>query len=231
MTFDNEDLLGLETFNYTNESKPISYYEIEKELNETKSKIQQLEEKIEGLLRINTNNIICITTHKEYNFININCNNITFSYDTPLDTQQGFIVCIDDVKLYSKMYTFNNIIKFINQLKNIDTIHIDFRFPLPGNHRDSRIPSYFEEHFNMIKKLIEININITLNISITTISFPFHWLEDLFADIKIKNIQQIKIYYQNRQDMGNTKRLKEVLTQINKKIYKKIILNVCELNL
>ena len=222
-----------------------SYNEVEAELNETKSKIQLLEEKIEGLIQknIDTTKILCETNSKIQQLeeklqknksslisftdnsitkiIDINCSNITICYDSPYDTQNGFSLLLDNVKIYSKTYTFENIYKVINELKNIQNINFEWRFPLPDSFNKPKILDYFRWHFDIIKKIIEINNKVKINISFIT-NFPFEWLKYMLKDLYIDNILEIEILYSYHID--KTEYITEILKGLNKNLYSKIIL-------
>ena len=223
-----------------------SYNEIEGELNETKSKIQLLEEKIECLiqkdidmtkilcetnskiqeleekLQKNTSSLISFTHNSITKFIDINCSNITISYNTPFDTGNGFILLLDNVEIHSKIYTFEGIYKgiykLINELKNIQNINFEWRFPLPYNTKE--MPDYFRGNIDIIKKIIEINKRIKIIMSFTT-NFPFEWLKYMFKDINIDNILEIEIVYSYHID--KTEYITDIIKSLNKKINKKII--------
>ena len=221
-----------------------SYNEVEAELNETKNKIQLLEEKIEGLIQknIDTTKILCETNSKIQQleeklkknksslisftdnaitkFIDINCSNITICYDSPYDTQNGFSLLLDNVKIYSKTYTFENIYKVINELKNIQNINFEWRFPLPDSFNKTEILDYFRWHFDIIKKIIEINNKVKINILICS-NFPFEWLKYMLKDLYIDNILGIEILYSFHID--KTEYITEILKGLNKNLYSKII--------
>jgi len=221
-----------------------SYNEIEGELNETKSKIQLLEEKIECLiqkdidmtkilcetnskiqqleekLQKNTSSLISFTHNSITKFIDINCSNITISYITPFDTGNGFILLLDNVEIYSKIYTFEGIYKLINELKNIQNINFEWRFPLPDSFNTKEVPDYFRGHLDIIKKIIEINKRIKIIMSFTT-NFPFEWLKYMCKDINIDNILEIEIVYSYHID--KTEYITDIIKSLNKKINKKII--------
>jgi hypothetical protein len=221
-----------------------SYNEIEGELNETKSKIQLLEEKIECLiqkdidmtkilcetnskiqqleekLQKNTSSLISFTHNSITKFIDINCSNISISYITPFDTGNGFILLLDNVEIHSKIYTFEGIYKLINELKNIQNINFEWRFPLPDSFNTKEVPDYFRGHLDIIKKIIEINKRIKIIMSFTT-NFPFEWLKYMFKDINIDNILEIEILYSYHID--KTEYITDIIKSLNKKINKKII--------
>ena len=221
-----------------------SYNDIESELNDTKSKIQLLEEKIEGLiqkdinmtkllyetnskiqqleekLQKNTSSLISFTDNSPTKFIDINCSNITICYNSPWDTQTGFSLLLDNVTIYSKTYTFENIYKVINELKNIQNINFEWRFPLPDSFNKTEILDYFRWHFDIIKKIIEINKRIKIIMSFTT-NFPFEWLKYMFKDINIDNILEIEILYSYH--INKTEYITDIIKSLNKKINKKII--------
>jgi hypothetical protein len=221
-----------------------SYNEIEGELNETKSKIQLLEEKIEYLiqkdidmtkilcetnskiqqleekLQKNTSSLISFTHNSITKFIDINCSNITITYITPFDTGNGFILLLDNVEIYSKIYTFEGIYKLINELKNIQNINFEWRFPLPDSFNTKEVPDYFRGHLDIIKKIIEINKRIKIIMSFTT-NFPFEWLKYMCKDINIDNILEIEIVYSYHID--KTEYITDIIKSLNKKINKKII--------
>ena len=221
-----------------------SYNEIEGELNETKSKIQLLEEKIECLiqkdidmtkilcetnskiqqleekLQKNTSSLISFTHNSITKFIDINCSNITISYITPFDTGNGFILLLDNVEIHSKIYTFEGIYKLINELKNIQNINFEWRFPLPDSFNTKEVSDYFRGHLDIIKKIIEINKRIKIIMSFTT-NFPFEWLKYMFKDINIDNILEIEIVYSYHID--KTEYITDIIKSLNKKINKKII--------
>ena len=105
-----------------------SYNEIETELNETKNKVLLLEEKIDGLIKRDsdmttllhdfndkikeleekckktTTSLISFTDNSLIKFIDINCSDISIVYHSPYDTGNGFILTLDNTEIYSKMY-------------------------------------------------------------------------------------------------------------------------------
>jgi hypothetical protein len=216
-----------------------SYNEIEAELNKTNNRIQLLQEKIESLIQkdiekskilYETNNRIQLLEEKlqkktslislSGSFIDINnCNNITISYNTPYDTAEGFILLIDNVQLQSKTYTFNTIYKVINELRNIQNIIFEWRFPIPDNFNQTEIPHYFRGHFDIIKKIIEINSSVKLIIYISS-NFRFEWFNYIFNDLDIDNILGIEITYTYQY---KSEQITEIIKGLNKKLNKKII--------
>ena len=221
-----------------------SYNEVEAEINETKSKIQLLEEKIESLiqqnidmtkilcetnnkiqlleekLQKNTSSLISFTHNSITKFIDINCSNITISYITPFDTGNGFILLLDNVEIHSKIYTFEGIYKLINELKNIQNINFEWNFPLPDSFNTKEIPDYFRGHFDIIKQIIKINNKVKINMSYSS-NFPFEWLKYIFNDLHIDNILGIEILYSYHVD--NTEYITDIINGLNKKLNKNII--------
>ena len=221
-----------------------SYNEVEAELNETKSKIQLLEEKIESLiqqnidmtkilcetnnkiqlleekLQKNTSSLISFTHNSITKFIDINCTNIKISYNSPYDTQNGFSLLLDNVEIHSKTYTFESIYKVINELKNIQNINFEWIFPLPDSFNTKEIPDYFRGHFDIIKQIIKINNKVKINMSYSS-NFPFEWLKYIFNDLHIDNILGIEILYSYHVD--NTEYITDIINGLNKKLNKNII--------
>jgi len=215
-----------------------SHNEIETELKETKSKLQVLEEKIEFLLKRHTDilKILCETTNKlqiveeklqkntsslisftnnsKINVIDINCSNINIIYTTP----DGFIIIIDNVEISSNTYSFVSIRKIINQLKNIQNIKFEWRFPIADNLNTKEIPEYFAGHFDIIKQVIELNNKVKIMMSFTSY-FPFEWIKYMFKDIHINNILEIEILYH----IDNSEYIIDILTNLNEKLNNKII--------
>jgi len=224
-----------------------SYNELESEVNDTKSKIQLLEEKIECLIQkdIDMTKILCETNSKIQQleeklqkntsslisfidfrdnsltkFIDINCSNITIIYSTPFDTGNGFILVIDNIEIYSKTYRFESIYKLINELKSIQVINFEWSFPLPDSFNTKEVPDYFRGHFDIIKKIIKTNNKLKINMSFSS-NFPFEWLKYMLKDLYIDNILGIEILYSYHID--KTEYIKEILKGLNKKLNKKII--------
>jgi hypothetical protein len=217
-----------------------SYNEIENELNETKTKIQGLEEKIEYLIQQNihmskilyetthklqileektqknTSSLISFTHNSTTKFIDINCTKININYSSPYDTQNGFIIMIDDIEIH-KVVGFS---KVINQLKNIKNIHFEWNFPIPDSFNTKEITGYFKSHFDIIKQLTELNKEVNIIMSFTT-NFPFEWLKYIFKDIHIEHIVGIEILYSYHID--KTDYITDIITSLNEKVNKKII--------
>jgi hypothetical protein len=246
-----------------------SYNDLESELNDTKSKIQLLEEKIEGLiqkdinmtkllhetnsklqekiegliqkdknmtkllhetntkiqvleekLQKNTSSLISFGDNSKTKFIDINCSSINISYNSPFDSGNGFILLLDNVEIYSKTYTFETIYKFINELKNIENINFEWRFPLPDSFGTNEIPKYFKCHFDIIQKIIEINNKVKINMRFNT-NFPFEWLKYMLKDLYIDNILGIEILYAYHVD--KTEYITDLIKGLNTKLNTKII--------
>ena len=210
-----------------------SYNEVEAELNETKSKIQLLEEKIEGLiqkdinmtkllyetnnkihvleekLQKNTSSLISFTDNSPTKFIDINCSNINIIACMNGCNNNSYIL-IDDVKITSVI----GISKLINEFKNVKTInykcitHVNDYAPIPV---DSK--GYCLE---IIKQIIKINNKVKLIMSFTY-DFPYNWIKYILTDLPFDNILEIEIYYScHKEDRDNT----DILTCLdnNKKI-------------
>jgi hypothetical protein len=255
-----EDLLGLTDFSdnvheLTRENK--TYYDIEQELIETKRRLDMLESNMNLFLERSATNLICIPSN--YNgkinihspqFIDINCKSIKFDYspgfrqeslketDYSFGTHSGFMLYFDDTKISSVNYDKKFIFTLINQLKNIDSLDILFRFPISDNQMSSdpwlynvswnyypKEESYYKLHFNIFKQIIQNCNNLIINIEIHS-NMPLEWFVYLFEDINIKNIQSINISCNGVADIYiQNGRLKEVLKKLDSKLLKKIKAN------
>jgi len=185
-------------------------------LHETNSKLHVLEEKLQK----NTSSLISFGDNSTIKFIDINCSNIVVSYNSPFDSGTGFILLLDNVEIYSKTYTFESICKFINELKNIQNINFEWKFPLPDSFNTNEIPKYFKGHFDIIKKIIEINNKVKINISFQS-NFPFEWLKYMLKDLCIDNILGIEILYSYHID--KTEYITDIIKGLNTKLNTKII--------
>ena len=185
-------------------------------LHETNSKIHVLEEKLQK----NTSSLISFGDNSKTKFIDINCTNINISYNSPVDSGSGFWLLLDNVEIYSKTYTFESIYKFINELKNIQNINFVWSFPLPDSFNTNEIPKYFKDHFDIIKKIIEINNKVKINISFNS-NFPFEWLKYMLKDLYIDNILGIEILYSYHVD--KTEYITDIIKGLNTKLNTKII--------
>ena len=252
-----EDLLGLTDFSdnvqeLTRENK--TYYDIEQELIETKRRLEILESNMNLLLERSATNLICIPV--QYNskfslnrsqFIDINCKSIKVDYspgfrqeslkenDHYFGSHSGFMLYFDDAKISSMNYDKNFIFTLINQLKNIDSLEILFRFPISDNQMSTnpwlyngscihypKEESYYKLHFNIFKQIIQNSKNLTINIEIHS-NMPLEWFVYLFEDISIKNISIINISCNGVADIYiQNGRLKEVLKKLDSKLLKKI---------
>ena len=256
-----EDLLGLTDFSdnvqeLTRENK--TYYDIEQELIETKRRLDMLESNMNLLLERSSTNLICIPGHcnskfnlNRFQFIDINCKSIKVDYSPGFrqenlkETQysgfvshSGFMLYFDDSKISSMNYDKNFIFTLINQLKNIDSLEILFRFPISDNkmstdpwlYNDSwnhypKEESYYKLHFNIFKQKIQNSKNLTINIEIHS-NMTLEWFVYLFEDINRKNIQSINISCNGVADIYiQNGRLKEVLKKLDSKLLKKIKAN------
>lgn len=255
-----EDLLGLTDFSdnvqeLTRENK--TYYDIEQELIETKRRLEILESNMDLLLERNTTNLICIPGHynskvnlNRFQFIDINCKSIKVDYspgfrpenlkenDHYFGSHSGFMLYFDDAKISSMNYDKNFIFTLINQLKNIDSLEILFRFPISDNQMSTdpwlynrssihypKEEPYYKLHFNIFKQIIKNSKNLTINIEIHS-NMPLEWFVYLFEDISIKNISIINISCNGVADIYiQNGRLKEVLKKLDRKLFKKIKAN------
>jgi hypothetical protein len=254
-----EDLLDLTDFSdnvqqLTRENK--TYYDIEQELIETKRRIEILESKLNLLLERSFTNLICIpgnyngkiNIHRSQ-FIDINCKSIKFDYspgfreeslnesDHLFGTHTGFMLYFDDAKISSVNYDKNFIFTLINQLKNIDSLDILFRFPISDNQMTSdpwlhnvswkhypKEETYYKLHFNIFKQIIKNCDNLIINIEIRS-QMPLEWFVYLFEDINIKNIVTINISCKHEIYIQNG-RLTEILKKLHSKLVKKIKINI-----
>jgi len=222
-----------------------------------KRRLDILESNMNLLLERNTTNLICIPSN--YNskinihrsqFIDINCKSIKFDYcpgfrqenlkesDHGFGIHSGFMLYFDDAKISSMNYDKNFIFTLINQLKNISSLEILFRFPISDNkmstdpwlYNDSWLhypkeESYYKLHFNIFKQIIQNGNNLIINIEIHS-NMPLEWFVYLFEDINRKNIQSINISCNGAADIYiQNGRLKEVLKKIDSKLLKKIKAN------
>lgn len=223
-----DDLIGVnDIVCLNNESKLKTYYELENELEQVKNALTILQKQMETILQtqkpIEINYIYSLNNKLE--IINTNCNTILFEYYTP---DIGFTIDIDNVKL--NKYDFNNLNKLFKTFIHINEINVDIRFPISSNSQhQTQKQIYFVEHFNVIKELVKINNNIKINIKLSALAFPFEWLEMLFEDINIKNINIINISYWNREDIHHTRLIKNTIKNIDNQITDKIHLQSTEL--
>ena len=224
--FEDEDLLGIKDipcFDIINKNK--TYYELENELTEVKNTLLILQKQIESILQRpkQVETIYIYSLNNKMEIINTNCKNIVFNYLSP---DPGIIIDIDNVKIKHCHSDYNNLNKFLQTFRNINEININISFPA-----NARQINYFMPYFNIIKNIVKLNNEIKIIINISTISFEFNWLEYIFEDIIIENIKTINISYQSREDLPNTRIVKEVMKKLDKNITDKIILNVIELKL
>ena len=224
--FEDEDLLGIKDipcFDIINKNK--TYYELENELTEVKNTLLILQKQIESILQRpkQVETIYIYSLNNKMEIINTNCKNIVFNYLTP---DPGIIIDIDNVKIKHCHSDYNNLNKFLQTFRNINEININISFTANATQIN-----YFMPYFNIIKNIVKLNNEIKIIINISTISFEFNWLEYIFEDIIIENIKTINISYQSREDLPNTRIVKEVMKKLDKNITDKIILNVIELKL
>jgi len=199
-----------------------SYNELESEINESKSKMQLLEEKIEDLmkkhvdmtktlygtnskiqlleekLQKNTSSLISFTDNSVTKFIDINCSNITIVADVNGYSNTSSIL-VDDVVI--QITSVIGISKLINELKNIRIIsyqcrpHVDSHKPIPSVNK-----GYY---LDIIKQIIKINNNVKLIMSFTY-DFPYNWIKYILTDLPFENILEIEISYSSHIDRDNT---------------------------
>ena len=255
-----EDLLGLTDFSdnvqeLTRENK--TYYDIEQELIETKKRLDMLESNMNLLLERSSTNLICMPGHynskfnlNKFQFIDINCKSIKVDYSPgfrhenlmenhhSFTSHSGFMLYFDDAKISSMNYDKNFIFTLINQLENIDSLEILFRFPISDNQMSTdpwlynrssihypKEESYYKLHFNILKQIIQNSKNLTINIEIRS-NMPLEWFVYLFEDINIQNIQSINISCNGVADIYiQNGRLKEVLKKLDSKLLKKVKAN------
>jgi hypothetical protein len=224
--FEDEDLLGIKDipcFDFINKNK--TYYELENELTEVKNTLLILQKQIESILQRpkQVETIYIYSLNNKMEIINTNCKNIVFNYLSP---DPGIIIDIDNVKIKHCHSDYNNLNKFLQTFRNINEININISFPVKAEKTN-----HFMPYLNIIKNIVKLNNEIKIIINISTISFEFNWLEYIFEDIIIENIKTINISYQSREDLPNTRIVKEVMKKLDKNITDKIILNVIELKL
>ena len=204
-----------------------SYNELETEVNYTKSKIQLLEEKIEGLiqkdinmtkllyetnnkihvleekLQKNTSSLISFTDNSPTKFIDINYSNIN------IIIENNSYILIDDVKI-----TSIGISKLINELKNVKIINYKCNAPV---YEWASIPIESKGYcLEIIKQIIKINNKVKLIMSFAQ-GFPHFWIKYILKDLPFDNILDIEISYScHKEDRDNT----DILTCLdnNKKI-------------
>lgn len=227
LIFNEEDLLGIKDMpcsDIINKNK--SYYELENELEEVKNELEEvkntlriLQKQIKTILQTpkEIETIYIYSLNNKMEIINTNCKIITFTYSSPTT---GMVIDIDNVKLEKSHTDYNNLNKLLQKFIHINDININMSFPT-----NTQQTSYFMEYFNLIKNIVKSNNEIKIKINITTLGFPFDWLEDIFEDIIVENIKTINISYQNREDVQHTKIIKQVIKKLDKKISDKIVLN------
>lgn len=224
--FEDEDLLGIKDipcFDIINKNK--TYYELENELTEVKNTLRILQTQIESILQTpkQVETIYIYSLNNKMEIINTNCKNIVFNYLSP---DPGIIIDIDNVKIKHCHIDYNNLNKFLQTFRNINEININISFP-----PNARQIDYFMPYFNIIKNIVKLNNEIKIIINISTISFEFNWFEYIFEDIIIEKIKTINISYQSREDLPNTRIVKQVIKKLDKNITDKIVLNNIELKL
>jgi len=224
LIFNDEDLLGIKDMpgsNIINKNK--TYYEVENELTKVKNTLSILQKQIDSILQTpkQIETIYIYSLNNKMEIIDTNCKIITFDYRCPTP---GMVIDIDNVKLQKCHSDYNNLNKFLQKFIHISEININMSFPTTTKEH-----SYFMEYFNLIKNIVKLNNEIKIKISISTLAFPFDWLEDIFEDIIIENIKTIHISYQNREDTQQTKIINRVIKKLDKNITDKIVLNVTEL--
>ena len=224
--FEDEDLLGIKDipcFDFINKNK--TYYELENELTEVKNTLLILQKQIESILQRpkQVETIYIYSFNNKMEIINTNCKNIVFNYLSP---DPGIIIDIDNVKIKHCHSDYNNLNKFLQTFRNINEININISFPAKADKTN-----HFMPYFNIIKNIVKLNNEIKIIINISTISFEFNWVEYIFEDIIIENIKTINISYQSREDLPNTRIVKQVMKKLDKNITDKIVLNVIELKL
>jgi hypothetical protein len=204
-----------------------SYNEIEGELNETKGKIQLLEEKIEGLIQkdIDMTKILCETNSKiqkleeklqknTSSLISFTSNSLeivprltskTMFIDINCskiiinaDQKYGSVIIIDDVEI--KMDGVD-ISKLISELKNIKNINYNCCF-----HIESYKPIPCENkgyYLHIIKQILKINNNVKLMMYFAY-DFPYNWIKYILTDLHFDNILEIEITYKWHINRDNT---------------------------
>ena len=217
-----------------------SYNEVEAELNETKGKIQLLEEKIEGLIQkdIDMTKILCETNSKiqqleeklqknTTSLISFTSNSLEIGRLTSktmfIDINYSninIIACINAIDNNSyiliddvKITSVIGISKLINELKNVKIINYKCMNPVGGW---TQIPRDNEGYcLEIIKQIIKINNKVKLIMSFTY-DFPYNWIKYILKDLPFDNILDIEISYSHKEDRDNT----DILTCLdnNKKI-------------
>jgi hypothetical protein len=203
-----------------------SYSEVEVELNETKSKIQLLEEKIECLIQKDIDMIktLCETNSKiqileeklQKNTSSLisftsNCLEIgprleskTMFIDINCSNiiinaeKYGSVIIIDDVKINMRDV---DIIKLISELKNIKNINYNL-----SSHAESYalIPCENKGYYlHIIKQILKINNNVKLMMSFKY-DFPYNWIKYILTDLHFDNILEIEIKYNWHINKDNT---------------------------
>jgi len=233
-----------------NKIKQKTYYDIEQELIETKSRLEILEEKMEDLLERSSTSLICFS-QKHYGntglnqmyLIDINCKNIKFVYNQlrdfcfPTNPSQrkilpaymgehhGFMLYCDDAPISSMSYDYNTIIKLINQLRNIKKFEIDFKAGITTNdYCWPDVKEYVKEHFDMFKQIIELNTELKIIINVCN-EIQLNLVKDLLQDINILNILSIGIKLAT-DDLHMKACLKNCLYLLNSELVKKIKTNI-----
>lgn len=203
-----------------------SYFNLEKELYEVKSKLSLMEQRLKYL----ENRLDCleedklkkmeddkqiITIADNHQFLDTNCSDINFVYHSPSDTCMMF----DEVKIIHFAKTFD---KIINKLKNIKNIVINFRFPVDGHS-----PS-FKPYLDHIKKIIEINNEIKIIITLHS-HLDIHTFKYIFKDLQIYKISSLNISFPGRNNIENSTELYDYLKDFIKDFddfnYKKFTIN------
>lgn len=148
---------------------------------------------------------------RQIEFIDLNIHKIHFNYHFMRD---------ENIEIYysGKLYlsnNYNDIIKFINLLKQINIISIDILKSDSTKNKDL-ITLIEIKQFDIIKEICKINKNVKLEINIHAINYQFNNLRYLFSDIKHENITNIDIKYNDL--------IIDVNNNFNENISKKIML-------
>jgi hypothetical protein len=192
---------------------------LKKEVIELKSKVEWLEEKIEFLMSQNRVSIITLPPHAQ-NFINVNCNNISF------ECRQGKQTI---VKMDEKTFSYGEIIpkEFITQFKINDIVFSYLQSDSNGHYSKFKHTQYKKE-LDIISSFIEKNTDVVYKIIMpshaTNIGSESEKVEGIIGiveslkGIQYKHIKELQIHY-----YGNLEHYKNYMKNIiSKKVFKKI---------
>jgi len=205
-----------------------SYNEIEAELNETKSKIQLLEEKIEYLIQkdIDMTKVLCESNSKiqlleeklqknKSSLISITQNSLEIGPRLVSKTNFIDINCSNITILVKRLgcevnysiliddVSINSdcdISKLISELKNIKNINYSCYCHEVTSYTPADDIKY---KFDIIKQILKINNKVKLMMSFPY-DFPYNWIKCILTDLHFDNILEIEITYNSYINRDNT---------------------------